>query len=93
MIDALLILAELAVWIGCVGFARLGSAFDRLHCATFVALSAGPLLAIAAFWSDGASDRAFKILLVIILLAVNGAVTGHAVARAIAWREGANETT
>lgn len=91
MIDALLVLAVLAVWIGCIGFARLRSPFDRLHCATFVAVSAGPLLVLAAFLADGFSDRPGKILLLLVLAAFNGAASGHAVARTIAWREAAGE--
>lgn len=87
MIAAILILATLCTWIGCVGFARLSSAYDRLHCATFIAASAGPLLVLAAFRADGASDRAWKILLLVVLVLVNGAALSHAVGRAVAWRE------
>jgi multisubunit Na+/H+ antiporter MnhG subunit len=87
VIDALLLLTALAVWIGCLGFGRLRSAFERLHCATFVALSAGPLVVAAAVWADGFSDRAGKIALLVVLAAFNSAASGHAVARAIAWRD------
>ena len=91
MIAAILALAGIAVWIGCVGFARLASPYDRLHCATFVAAGAGPLVGLAAFWADGASDRAWKILLVVVLVLVNGAALSHAASRAVAWREGSGE--
>ncbi|HEX2941350.1 MAG TPA: monovalent cation/H(+) antiporter subunit G, partial [Rhodopila sp.] len=80
------------IWIGCLGFARLSGVYDRLHCATFVAASAGPLLTLAAFWADGASDRAWKILLLVILVLVNGAGVSHAASRALAWRESAGGT-
>jgi multisubunit Na+/H+ antiporter MnhG subunit len=91
VIGAILVLATLAVWIGCVGFARLSSPYDRLHCATFVAATAGPLLVLMAFWADGASDRAWKILLTVILALVNGAALSHAIGRTIAWRDSTDE--
>ena len=47
---------------------------------------AGPLLVAAAFVADGASNRAWKILLLVALVMLNGAATSHAVARATAWR-------
>jgi multisubunit Na+/H+ antiporter MnhG subunit len=87
IIDTLLVLACVCVWIGCIGFARLTGPFDRLHCVTFVAASAGPLIAALAFIMDGASDRAWKILLLVGLMLVNGAALTHATARTIAWRE------
>lgn len=87
MIAALLALATVAIWIGCAGYVRLSTPYERLHCATFVAASAGALLVAAAFVADGASGRAFKVLLLIILMFVNGAAAAHAIARATAWRE------
>jgi multisubunit Na+/H+ antiporter MnhG subunit len=86
-ISTLLTLAVIAIWIGCIGFIRLGAPFDRLHCVTFVAASAGPLTAAVSFVADGASDRSWKILLLIVLLLGNGAAISHATARMIAWRD------
>ena len=88
MIVACLALLVLTIWIGCFGFARLSSPYDRLHCATFVAAAGGVLMVLAAFLADGASDRAWKILLLVILVLVNGAALSHALSRAVAWREG-----
>ncbi len=90
-INLLLGLMAVCVWIGCVGFARLSSPLDRLHCVTFVAASAGPLAAALAFVTDGASDRAWKVLLLVVLMLVNGAALTHATARTIAWRETTGE--
>jgi multisubunit Na+/H+ antiporter MnhG subunit len=90
-IDALLLLGGIVVWIGCIGFVRLRSPYDRLHCAAFVAVAAGPLVGLTAFVADGASDRAWKILLLVILLEVNGAALSHATSRAVAWRDMSGE--
>jgi multicomponent Na+:H+ antiporter subunit G len=91
VIAAVLLLAGLAVWIGCIGFARLRTPLDRLHAASFAAAAAGPLVALAAFLADGDSIRAWKILLAVVLLVGNGAATTHALARCVVWRD-ASET-
>ena len=56
MIALLLAVAVAAVWLGCVGFIRLGDAFDRLHCVAFVGIAAGVPVMLAGFVSQGA-DR------------------------------------
>jgi monovalent cation/proton antiporter MnhG/PhaG subunit len=93
VITACLAALVLSIWIGCFGFARLSSPYDRLHCATFIAATGGVLAALAAFLADGASDRAWKILLVVVLVLVNGAALSHAVSRAVAWRENGGDRT
>ncbi|HYZ21557.1 MAG TPA: monovalent cation/H(+) antiporter subunit G [Rhodopila sp.] len=93
MIAACLSALVVAVWIGCLGFVRLSSPYDRLHCATFIAAAGGVLAVLAAFLADGTSDRAWKIVLVVLLVLVNGSALSHAVSRAMAWREdGSNRT-
>ena len=87
----LLALVVLVLWLAVWGFARLPNAYDRLHCASFAAVAAGPPLAALAFVADGASDRAFKILLLAVLMFVSGAATTHAAARAIAARDAGRE--
>ena len=76
MIAALLIVAVLFAWIGCLGFARFPSAYDRIHCVTFVAVTSGAAVTIAAFCADGLSDRALKIALFYALTVLNGAGRG-----------------
>jgi multicomponent Na+:H+ antiporter subunit G len=93
VITACLVLLAASVWIGGIGFARLSSPYDRLHCAAFVAASGGLLITLAAFLADGASDRAWKILLVVTLLLVNGAALSHALGRSIAWRENGGDAS
>jgi multisubunit Na+/H+ antiporter MnhG subunit len=90
-IDVLLALAVVAVWLGCLGFARLEAARDRLHCVAFVAATAGPLLTAAAFVADGVSDRALKVLAVTVIALLGGAASSHATARALLERGAARQ--
>ena len=85
-IDVLLAIAVASVWLGCAGFARLRSPFDRQHTAAFVNATAGLALVVAAFLADGASARALKILLVVVASLVTGSATSHAVGRALRHR-------
>jgi len=89
--NALLIFVIASIWIGCIGFARLSTPLDRLHCVSFVAASAGPLAVALAFAADGFSDRAWKIVLLVVLMLVNGAALTHATARTIVWRASTGE--
>ena len=86
MIAVLLTFTVACVWLGCLGFARFASAYDRLHCVTFVAVTAGFFVVVAAFVADGVSDRALKILLFFLLSLANGAAVAHATGRAVMRR-------
>lgn len=85
-VDALLAVCIVSVWLGSAGFARLRSPLDRLHCTAFVNAVVGTALTAAAFFSDGASSRAVKILLVTLLSLLSGAATSHAAGRAVVQR-------
>jgi multisubunit Na+/H+ antiporter MnhG subunit len=86
VIDGLLAAIVAAAWLGVCGFARLKSALDRLHCVAFVNVVCGLALIGAAFVGDGMSDRAFKILLIVAVNLLSGAVVSHATARALSQR-------
>ena len=90
-IDGLLAITVLSAWLGCVGFARLRAPLDRLHCVAFVNTTAGTALALAAFLSDGLSDRSCKILLIVAASLLTGAAMSQAVGRALLTRESAPE--
>ncbi|WP_428485700.1 monovalent cation/H(+) antiporter subunit G [Rhodopila sp.] len=90
-IQGLLVVIVLAVWLGCVGFMRLRSPLDRMHCVAFVNTTAGTALVLAAFLSDGISVRALKILLIIGISLLAGAAMSHAVGRALVLRGSAPE--
>ena len=68
------------------GFARLRAPLDRLHTGAFVNATAGVALAILGFVSDGASVRALKIVLIVVLNLVAGAAMSHATGRALTLR-------
>ncbi len=87
VIAALLAVLVGAVWLGCVGFGRLRTPLDRLHCVTFVNLVAGTALTAAAFLADGPSTRAFKILLITLSSVGFGAAMSHAVGRSLWTRD------
>ena len=93
VVDALLALAVASAWLGAISFARLGSAMDRLHCATFTTLGAGLPIVIAAFIEDGLAQRPFKILLLFVVALVAGASINQAIARAIFTRDEVGERT
>ena len=83
VIAALLAVVVGAVWLGCLGFARLRTPLDRLHCVAFVNAAAGSALCVAAFLADGPSTRAFKILLTVLVSLCYGAALSHASGRAL----------
>lgn len=87
IIDALLAVAVCAIWLGCIGFARLRSPYARLHCVPFVAAAAGTPVVIASFLADGVSDRALKVLLLVLIVLLGGAALSHATGRAFAMHE------
>lgn len=92
-IDTLLAFMVLLVWLGCLGFARMRTPLDRLHCVAFVNVTAGSVLVLTAFLSDGASVRAGKILLIVATSLLTGAAMSHATGRMILAREQPVEAT
>lgn len=86
-IAMLLLLTVLGGYVGCAGLARLATAFDRLHSVPFVAVAAGVPLAIATVVADGLSDRAGKVIFLVVFMLVGGAALSHASGRAIAMHE------
>lgn len=91
VIDLLIVLALGAAWLGALGFARLRSSLDRLHCVTFIYVGCGLPLAVAAVVSDGFSSRALKMLLLTVVALVAGASLNQVAARAIFNRDEAGE--
>ena len=86
MITALLALAVVATWLGCIGFARLPTAYARLHCVPFVAIAAGFPITVVTFVADGVSSRALKVLFLQLGMLLIGGALSHASGRAIAIR-------
>ncbi len=78
----LLAIAVAASWLGCLGFARLAYAFDRLHCTTFIGVAAGFPVLLASFAERGADTSVLKVLLLVTCALLNGAALAHATGRA-----------
>lgn len=85
--DLLLAVAVAAVWLGCLGFARLTDPFDRLHCVGFVTLAAGLPVLFATWAALGASESVLKVVFLLVCLVGNGAALGHATGRALYYRK------
>jgi multisubunit Na+/H+ antiporter MnhG subunit len=87
VVDVLLVVLIALAWLGSIGFARLRSPLDRLHCAAFVNVAAGSVLVVATFLADGPSDRSWKVLLTVLASVAGGAVLSHAAGRALLYRD------
>jgi multicomponent Na+:H+ antiporter subunit G len=84
--DAFLGLGVLAAWLGCAGFTRMRAPLDRMHCVAFVNATTGFCVLLAAFFSEGPTIRALKILLIIGIGLLAGAASSHASGRALLLR-------
>ena len=78
--------AVIAAWLSVGGFARLRTPLERLHCVTFLNLTAGTPLAAAALLSDGVSNRSLTVVFIVALNLLVGAATAHASGRAFVHR-------
>jgi multicomponent Na+:H+ antiporter subunit G len=77
-----------ASWLGAAAFARLSTPLARLHALTFINVTTGGAITLAAFLSDGLSARALKCLLLWATLLLAGALLSHASGRALLLRDG-----
>ncbi len=80
---ALLAAAVLAAWLAALALLRLRGALDRLHALGFFNLAAGAFAAAAVWAHDGASARAGKVLILVLVALATGSVLIHATARAL----------
>jgi multicomponent Na+:H+ antiporter subunit G len=87
-IDGLLCLFAAAAWLSAACFLRLRTPLDRIHAVTFVNAAGGAALTVAAFLADGPTDRAFKILLIVVINLFAGAAISHMTGRALTERNG-----
>ena len=86
VIDAFLVLAVFAVWLGCAGFARMRAPLDRIHAVAFVNATSGVCVLIAALLTEGLTTRVLKILLIVGIGLLAGAAMSHATGRALLLR-------
>ena len=87
-LDLCLAASVVAAWLGCLGFLRLRSELDRLHCITFVNVTAAPMIVAAAFFAEGVTPRTVKLAALAVMLLLTGAAMSHAAGRALALRDG-----
>jgi len=87
MTAILLILLVLASWLGTVGFLRLRTPLQRLHCVTFVTVAACTCLLLAALAAEGPTLRVGKLCLLLVVMLAAGAGTSHAIGRAVLIRD------
>lgn len=87
IVDLLLVLAVASVWLGCLGFVRMKTALDRLHCAAFINVAGAAGLALAAITQDGVTSRSCKVAALLAVAGVVGAATSHAIGRALYLRD------
>lgn len=87
-IDALLAIGALCAWIGTLAFLRLHTHFERLHVITFVNVTTGGAITVAAVLSGGMSARTLQCIFIWGVILIVGALLSHATARALHMREG-----
>ena len=88
LLVAALALGVLAALIGTIAFHRLATPAERLHAASFVGVASTACFVVAAFITDGLTGRSLKMVLILVVLILSGAVANHAVARALHVRGG-----
>jgi multisubunit Na+/H+ antiporter MnhG subunit len=86
VIAILLVALVLCTWLACIGFVRLHTPLDRLHCVAFVNVTSGFFLVLVAFAADGLSPRSLKILIMAVLGVLSGAAGAHVIGRAVLQR-------
>jgi multicomponent Na+:H+ antiporter subunit G len=85
--DILLAVAVMTSWLAATGLVRLRTPLDRLHCVTFLNVSAGLAVLIAALVTEGATTRTGKLLLLVLAVLWIGAALANATGRALWLRE------
>ncbi|HEX4024935.1 MAG TPA: monovalent cation/H(+) antiporter subunit G [Steroidobacteraceae bacterium] len=86
--EAALVFAVAAAWVGVAAFARLRTPLARIHAVTFVNLTAGGAITLAAFLSEGLTSRTLKCALLWAAVMTIGALLSHASGRALMLRDG-----
>jgi multicomponent Na+:H+ antiporter subunit G len=88
VLDALLVLAVAGATVAALAFVRLPTPLERLHPGSFVAVFSGAALIGAAFATEGVTGQSVKMVLIVIVLILSGALANHAVGRALHLRGG-----
>jgi multisubunit Na+/H+ antiporter MnhG subunit len=87
LVDAFLALAVAASWLGAVVFLFLSTAYDRLHVAAYVSLTAGFFVMLAVVVAHPLSAQALKAAIIYAALIGTGAILMHSIGRALRLRD------
>lgn len=87
VVAVLLALAVAVSWVGAAAFLFLTTAYDRLHAAAYVSLTAGFCVMLAVVVSHPLSAEALKAVLVYAALIGTGAILMHSIGRALRLRD------
>ena len=88
LVCALLAIAVLSTLLATIAFARMTTSLERLHPGGFVAGVSGGAIVGAGFATVGGPGSSIKLLLLVIVLVLSGALANHAIGRALHLRGG-----
>ena len=86
LVKVLLGIAVLTAWLAAAGLVVSRDPLARLHSAGYLAITTTFFVTLAILASEPLSQYAFKAILVSLVLAIPGAVTTHALGRAVHMR-------
>lgn len=87
-LDLLLGVAVAAAAVAALAFVRLPTPLERLHPGSFVAIVSGAAFIGAAFVTVGITGQSVKMVLIVVVLILSGALANHAIGRALHMRGG-----
>ena len=88
LVGVLLSIGIVCALVAAVAFLRLATPLEKLHAGGFLAVASGAAIVLAGIATDGLTGRALKLVLIFVALLFTGAVSNHAVARALHIRGG-----
>lgn len=86
LVALLLAVGVSTAWLAAAGCLVLPNALDRLHAVTFLSLTSGTAVALAAALTDGFTDRLLKTIFILLALWIGGAGMTHLLGQAILRR-------
>ena len=88
LVCTLLAIAVLSALLATIAFARMTTPLERLHPGGFVAVVSGGAIVGAGFATVGVTGQSIKMLLIVIVMGLSGALANHAIGRALHLRGG-----
>lgn len=88
LVGALLTIAVMSALLATIAFARMATPLERLHAGGFLGAVSGSAIVGAGFATVGVTGQSIKMLLILIVLVLSGALANHAIGRALYLRGG-----